>query len=166
MPAQTDRFKLPLLEAGQAQKELLHNESVTAIDSLLHACIEDDEIDTPPSGPAMGQCWIVGSSPSGAWAGQEECVAAWTDGGWRFFAPLAGMEFWHVTDQCRIAYDGTAWVAGEVRAKRLKVAGSQVVGSRGAAIADPSGGAIVDAEARAAITDILDALRTHGLIDS
>jgi hypothetical protein len=48
-----------------------------------------------------------------------------------------------------------------------KVAGNQVVGARGAAIANPAGGATVDAEARAALVALLDALRAatgHGLI--
>jgi hypothetical protein len=42
----------------------------------------------------------------------------------------------------------------------------QVVGSRLAAIPGPSSGATVDAEGRAAINQILAALRQHGLIES
>ena len=41
-----------------------------------------------------------------------------------------------------------------------------VVGSRGAAIASPSGGATIDAEVRTAVSQIPGALRTHGLIDA
>ena len=48
----------------------------------------------------------------------------------------------------------------------LFVEGEQVVGSRGAAIASPSGGATIDAEVRTAVSQILGALRTHGLIDA
>lgn len=44
------------------------------------------------------------------------------------------------------------------------VAGEQVVGPRLASIADPSGGTIVDVEARAGIAAILNRLRQHGLI--
>jgi hypothetical protein len=44
--------------------------------------------------------------------------------------------------------------------------GDQVIGSRVSAIAGPSGGATVDAEARTAIDQILGALRGHGLIDT
>ena len=44
------------------------------------------------------------------------------------------------------------------------VGGNQVVGPRGAPIASPGGGAVIDAEGRAAITAILAALRSHGLI--
>lgn len=45
-----------------------------------------------------------------------------------------------------------------------KVAGTQVVTARQGAISDPSGGANIDAEARAAVVSILGILRTHGLI--
>jgi hypothetical protein len=47
-----------------------------------------------------------------------------------------------------------------------KVAGNQVVGARGAAIADAAGGAVIDVEARAALNALLAALRPagHGLI--
>jgi hypothetical protein len=48
----------------------------------------------------------------------------------------------------------------------LFVDGEQVVGSRRAAIASPSGGATIDAEVRTAVSQILGALRTHGLIDA
>lgn len=44
------------------------------------------------------------------------------------------------------------------------VAGNQVVSTRGAAVADASGGATVDAEARTAINTLLARLRAHGLI--
>lgn len=62
------------------------------------------------------------------------------------------------------AYRSGAWDVGEVRAAAVKVGGQQVVGGQGAAIAAPSGGGTVDAEARAAIGAILSALRNHGLI--
>jgi phage gp45-like len=46
----------------------------------------------------------------------------------------------------------------------LKVADIQVVGSQQGAIASPTGGATIDAEARTAIIAILTAIQTHGLI--
>jgi hypothetical protein len=44
------------------------------------------------------------------------------------------------------------------------VAGTKVVGAQGAAVADASGGATVDTEARAALNALLARLRAHGLI--
>ena len=46
----------------------------------------------------------------------------------------------------------------------MKIAGTKVVGAQAAAIADASGGATVDTEARAALNDLLAKLRTHGII--
>ena len=62
------------------------------------------------------------------------------------------------------AYRGGAWVIGTLSGSQVTVGGVKVVGVRGAAIAGPTRGATVDAEARAAIGEILSALRDHGLI--
>jgi hypothetical protein len=45
-----------------------------------------------------------------------------------------------------------------------KVAGTQVVSARGAAVPDAVGGANIDVEARAAINTLLARMRVHGLI--
>jgi hypothetical protein len=47
----------------------------------------------------------------------------------------------------------------------VQISGKQVVGPRQPAIAAPSGGTVVDGEARSAIGAILAALATHGLLD-
>lgn len=49
-------------------------------------------------------------------------------------------------------------------ASGLQVQGTKVVGAQGATVADPAGGATVDAEARTAINAIIDRLQAHGLI--
>jgi hypothetical protein len=62
------------------------------------------------------------------------------------------------------SYRAGAWELGNVRGSSLVLGGLQVVGARLAAIADPSGGATVDSQARTALSAILAALRQHGLI--
>lgn len=61
-------------------------------------------------------------------------------------------------------FSGGTWTIGTIAGERLVIDGNQVVSARGVAIATPSGGSTVDGEARAAIGDILAALRQHGLI--
>jgi hypothetical protein len=160
----SDRFALPLLSAGQAQKELYHNEALARLDMLAHAAVEAHGLDTPPATPVAGQCWIVGSSPTGAWAGHAGMLAGWTSGGWRFVPPRAGMAVWDAGAGHWLYHDGTDWVDGALTATSLKIGGVQIVGSQLAAIPDPVGGSVVDGEGRAALVVILDALRTHGLI--
>lgn len=160
----TARFALPFIASGQAQKELFHNEALARIDALLLPIAESILLDTPPDSPAAGQCWVVGTAPGGDWAGQAMAIAAWTDDGWRFVAPRAGMQVWSLADTLPAMFDGAAWVIGEIRARRLVVEGVPVVGTQQSAIADPTGGTVPDSAARTAISAILAALRAHGLI--
>ena len=160
----SDRLALPLLSAGQAQKELYHNEALATLDLLGHAAVEDHGINTPPSTPSAGQCWIVGTSPTGAWAGHANALAGWTGGGWRFVTPRAGMVVWDIGAGYSLHHDGSGWVNGALSVSSLNIGGIQVVGNQSAAIPAPTGGSVVDVEARAAMAMILDALRTHGLI--
>ena len=159
------RFALPLLAPGQAQKEIYHNEALTLIDAVLHAAVEGDPQDAPPVAPAAGESWIVGSAPSGEWSGHAEAIAAWTDGGWRFAAPAAGMLAWNKAAGLWMRWTGSAWSAGTIPASALMIGGQQVVGPRLAAVPSPSGGTIIDAEARAAIDVLIATLKSHGLTE-
>ena len=160
----SDRLALPLLSAGRAQKELSHKEALAILDLIGHAAVEDHGINTPPSTPSAGQCWIVGASPTGAWAGHANALAGWTGGGWRFVAPRPGMVVWDIGAGYSLHHDGSGWVDGALSVSSLNIGAIQVVGSQSAAIPAPTGGSVVDVEARAAMAMILDALRTHGLI--
>lgn len=160
----TARYTLPLLTAGQAQKELSHNEALTRIDALIQPCVEAVGLNVPPGAPETGECWIVGSAPEAAWAGAADALALWTAGGWRFAGPREGMTAWVRTSSLVARYGPEGWTVGILSAAQLVIGGAPVVGPRQGAIAAPDGGAVIDGEARAAIAAILSALRSHGLI--
>lgn len=164
MTSTSARHRLPLLMPGQAQKEMFHNESLAAIDALLHAFVESVGETAPPSLPGSGQCWIVGATPTGDWAGHGHALASWTDAGWRFQAPIPGLCVTVAATGTQARWDGEAWQIGEVRAKSVMIDGVRVVGPRRGAIVEPTGGATIDVEARGAVSAILAALRGHGLI--
>lgn len=86
----TTRFVLPLLAAGQADKELTHNEALTRIDMLLHPVVQAVGLSVPPTTPGVGQCWVVGANPTGAWAGQANRLAGWSEGGMALRRPAGG----------------------------------------------------------------------------
>jgi hypothetical protein len=161
----TARFALPFIFPGQAQKELFHNEALARIDLALHPAVEGGPAPTPPADPEEGRCWIVGSGASGEWSGRSGLLAMWSEGGWRFVAPQAGTCAWNRSAGLPLLFDGTAWREGELVCAGLEVDGVQVVGSRQPGIASPSGGTIIDVEARAAIAAITAALMSHGLIE-
>lgn len=161
----TARLSLPLLQPGQAQKELGHNEALLLLDVAVQGTILAAGANTPPADPAPGDCWIIGDTPEGAWSGRAAQIAGWTQGGWRFVEPREGMRFWITADHVFALFSEGAWTAGRSYG-RLFVEGVQLVGPRGAGIAEPAGGSTVDAQARATIATILEALREHGLIDA
>ena len=131
---------------------------------IVAAAVEGPPQAAPPGSPAIGVCYIVGASPSGAWAGKAQQLAAYTSGGWRFVAPRDGLNAYVKASGATAAFRGTAWVMGDISGAQLSIDGVKVIGARGAAITAPAGGATVDAEARTVIGSILAALRTHGLI--
>lgn len=163
MAEETTRHGLPLLQAGQAQKEVTHNEALVKLDLLTHLAVESLRAAPPPS-PAAGQCWLVDAGATDAWAGRDGSVACWTEGGWRFLSPRPGMVAWQQAEGGFAWFDGASWRTDGWPAGGLLVGGQQVVGPQAAAIAEPAGGGTVDSEARAAIGQILAALRSHGLI--
>jgi hypothetical protein len=164
MSEETPRFELPFIIPGQAQKELFHNEALTAIDLLLQAAVEGPVPTIPPALASPGQCWIVGLLATEAWTGKQNQLAMWTEAGWRFAVPATGMSVWDKAAGHARRWDGAAWSTGELDCSALRVDGQQVIGARHSAIASPSGGTIIDAEARAAVAIIIATLMSHGLI--
>ncbi|HEX8366554.1 MAG TPA: DUF2793 domain-containing protein [Allosphingosinicella sp.] len=161
----TPRFALPFILPGQAQKELFHNEAILLADALLHAAVEGAPQIEVPVDPTPGQCWIVAAAATGAWSGRDHALAIWTEGGWRFAAPIPGMAVWNKAEATWLIWSGTSWRSGEVPAAKLMIGGQQVVGPRQPAVPSPSGGTTIDAEARSALDALIVALRSHGLID-
>lgn len=161
---QTARLGVAYLQAAQLQKEVTVNEGFAALDLAVCAAVDGFLTNAPPASPAVGNCYVIGDSPSGAWAGHGFALAGYTAGGWRFIAPFDGLTALDKASGEFATYSGGAWVKGDVRAAKVSVGGNQVVGPRLAAIGAPAGGTTVDAESRAAIAAILARLRTHGLI--
>lgn len=160
------RFALPFLAAGQAQKELVHNESLQLLDLLVAAAVEEGPRTSPPATVAVGATYIVARGATDAWAGKDLCLAGYTAAGWKFVAPREGTVAYVASNSVWAVFHGGAWESGLLRGDQVVIGGDQVVGARGAAIVEPSGGPTVDAEARATIGQILTALRTHGLIEA
>ncbi|WEK45627.1 MAG: DUF2793 domain-containing protein [Candidatus Andeanibacterium colombiense] len=140
----TPRLALPLLFAGQTQKEYTVNEAIARIDAVLHPAIEG-EAGGPPASPAEGECWLVGDSPSGAWAGHAGELACFSLGTWLFVEPCDGIRVLNrLTGQLRLRRYGGWASAGTPTA--------------------PSGGTTVDVEARTAITGLIAALADSGIL--
>lgn len=164
MSDQSARFGLPFILPGQAQKELFHNEALALVDAAMHPAVEEAPIGAPPVAPAEGQCWIVASDPSSVWGGRAGQLAIWTSGGWRYVIPQPGMAVWEKSAANWMHWTGTAWDSATPAAS-IKIGGVQVVGARTPEVPTPSGGSIIDVEARSAIAAIIATFKSHGLTE-
>lgn len=88
--AETANLLLPFLAAGQAQKHLTVNDALERLDVLLMLSVASRTRTAPPPAPSEGARWIVPAGAGGDWAGEAGRIAAWLNGGWRFFAPRPG----------------------------------------------------------------------------
>ncbi len=162
----THRLGLPLLHAGQAQKEIWHNEALALLDLMVQPVVLTTGTTEPPATPGVGDCHVVGEGGQGAWAGRDHMIAGWTDAGWRFVAPVEGMRFLIAGSMMPLTFVDGVWVAGALAVSEVSVNGVKVVGAQAEAVAAPTGGGIIDSEARHAISAIISALTAHGLIAS
>ncbi|MFA9200662.1 MAG: DUF2793 domain-containing protein [Cypionkella sp.] len=142
-PSTTPRHALPLLFAGQAQKELFVNAALALCDVLLAPAVEG-ETSAPPASPAEGACWLVGPAASGDFAGREGQLACRQAGQWLFVPPRDGMRVLDRPSGQHVLYRG-GW-------------------RRQVAVPVPSGGATIDQEARAAIGALIGALAGSGIL--
>jgi len=140
----SSRYGLPLLFAGQAQKEFFVNQAHALIDTLLHPAIEG-EADDPPAAPEEGESWLVGPAPAGAWAERAGCLASFQAGAWIFAEPRDGLRVFDRGTGQDIRYRG-GW-------------------QRAVTPAAPAGGATVDSEARTAIAALIAALIAGGILE-
>ncbi len=162
----TDRLRLPLMAAGQAQKEITHNEALSLLDVIAQATVESMTLSAPPAAPEPGQCWVVAPGATGVWSERTGTIACWATGGWLFLAPGPGWRVWVRDRDQMIRFDGTVWLDGAVRNDGIYLDGQRVIAPRQEAIAAPTGGATRDEEARGTLAAILGALQAHGLIDA
>ncbi len=163
--ASTPRLAMPYILASQSQKEITHNEALNRLDLLVQTIVRDRDLSAPPGSLAEGDIWIVAGAATGDWAGQEDSLAQYIGGAWSFISPQPGFQVYIEDEALSVVFHGSGWSA-VLEVSALQIGGDQVVGSRVAAIADASGGATIDTEARAALNAMLSALRSHGLIES
>lgn len=77
----------------------------------------------PPGSLSDRVKYIVGTSPSGAWTGQNNKIAEYdsTAAAWVFHAVAAGDEVYNIALGYRVRYSGSAWVQAEAQNPRADV---------------------------------------------
>jgi hypothetical protein len=108
--SQTGRLGLPYIITSQAQKEVTHNEALNRLDAFVTPVVSQIT-DAPPGSPSVGDLVIVGTSPSGDFAGHANELAQFLTGGWVFYTPFKWMDAVVESLDSRITYNGSAWVS-------------------------------------------------------
>lgn len=104
----TPRLGLPVMEAGQAQKHVTHNEALLDLDAQVHLSVVDRTTTTPPATPGDTDRWLVPAGASGAWAGAAGTVAFLRNGAWAFLAPRRGWLCWIEAENRLLVHGGPA----------------------------------------------------------
>ncbi len=104
----------PNLAAAQAQKHVIVNEALDALDGLVQLSVISTGLATPPGSPAEGDRYIVASGATGAWAGWVSSVAQFSGGAWLRLIPQAGWLTWDAGLGQLLVWTGSAWTGLDV----------------------------------------------------
>lgn len=104
----TPRLSLPLLAAGQAQKHVTHNDALMLLDMLAQIAVAS-RLAAAPSSPTEGSAFIVPAAATGVFAGRDDSLAVFQDGGWSFLAPAPGWQAFVADEGIVCLWDGSLW---------------------------------------------------------
>lgn len=106
---ETPRWTLPLLLAGQAQKEISHNEALEAIDRVLHLAVLTRTLNRPPSNARTGDTVIIGAAPVGDWRDCANMIASSNGTSWILTTPRSGCLAWICDEAVLAVFHGERW---------------------------------------------------------
>lgn len=104
----SNNLSITHIEQNQSQKEVTINEAINRIDAILNVGAIDQDLATPPVSPSEGDLYIVASSPTGDWSGQDGNIAYY-NAGWKFIIPKEGITIWVNDEDLHYTYDGSNW---------------------------------------------------------
>lgn len=115
--------------AGFGDSQLSDNTVLPAniLGGRTHWTIENQTTDAPPGSPTDGVAYIIGSSPSGDWAGHAGKIAVAKNSAWIIITPGIGYEAFDKSDSTSYVYITGGWVNGGgviVGAATVAVAGT------------------------------------------
>ena len=101
---------IPELPTGQnAAPETINEQTRYNEQGASFYVVKDKDLATPPGSPADGDCYVVASSPTGAWTGQTGKLAFYLSTAWAFRTPIEGYYAYLQDENTLYSYDGAAW---------------------------------------------------------
>jgi hypothetical protein len=150
MMQQTPRLALPLIAAGQSQKDVTHNDAVLALDRLVALAVLSASALAPPASPPDGGVWIVPAAGATIWGQPAGTLMHRQDEAWIAALP----------------HDGQVAYVAENGLLLVHAGGWQIVRRMGTpmTVELPSGGGTIDAEARSALASLISIMEHHGFV--
>lgn len=106
--ANTPVLALPLLAAAQAQKHVTMNEALFLIDALTQIAVKEQGRNAPPDQPVAGDRYLIGTTPTGGFAGKAGMLAAFDGNGWVYTTLRAGFIFFVMSESRLYVFDGNS----------------------------------------------------------
>ena len=125
--------------------------------------MESRSLALPPATPALGSCYIVPAAGATAWGHPAGTLLHWQGAGWLARTPRDG-QIVMITDESAMLVHGGNWQA-QWPVTGLRVAGRTVLAASPGAVALPSGGSVVDSQARATLAVLVAALQQQGIVN-
>ena len=110
---------------------------------MMQGAVEQS-LASPPASPADGSSFRILGNPDGDWTGHDDEIALWIGGSWHFVEAADGMAIFD-----RAANQSLRFFSGWNAAIEPTI---------------PSGGSVIDTEARAALLELVEALRAYGIV--
>ncbi len=113
-------------------RELIERQRILA-DGASFYVAKQVLLNTPPGSPVADDLYVVGTAPSGAWAGYAGNLAIWLGSGWGFTAPEQGWFAYAKNADALYVRTASAWVSWS------SVTAAQVGAANGVASLDSGG---------------------------
>lgn len=107
----TARIGLPTLLSSQSQKFVTVNEALQILDLAANLVVIRADFTDPPVSPSELDAYIPASPAGGAWVGQENKVAMFTNGDWVFSSPVEGWRAYNQATNDLLIFNGTTWIS-------------------------------------------------------
>ena len=106
----TPRLNLPFLQAGQALKNITHNEALQRLDTGLYLSCDDMNANTLPPTAEAGTAIILSDTPEANFSKRMGQIAVFVNGSWAWFSPTPGWTIWDNMGQTLRVFNGEDWV--------------------------------------------------------
>lgn len=105
----TPRLRLPLMASAQSQKHVTHNAALILLDAMTHCAVSAIGTNAPPQSASSGECHVVGSAPTGAFASAAGEFAIYDGYAWQFVPVRRGNLVFNLSDSRFWFFESSGW---------------------------------------------------------